>query len=101
MSGTARIEVYDNEGKVVINTETGNYVFQVGQAVEFANAMLACARACGAEIQVQVEQRNLSPKQYTMLVVRTANIVRSLEQQKKGHEYIAKQVVDTILAAVL
>lgn len=93
------IEVYDREGKVVISTVDANYTFEPGDAVAFGNAMMAAAQACGVEIQVQVEQRQITAMQRNTLIVRVQHIARSMRGKKP--EMIASQIVDTILAEIL
>lgn len=93
------IEVYDREGKVIISTQAGNYVFEAGDAVAFADAMLTAAGLCGYEFPepVVLKPFDVTEMQHDMLVGRTLHIVRNLDDRKAKPEYIARQVVDTIL----
>lgn len=93
-----RIEVYDSSGAVVIETDTSRYIFNPQSAVEFANALLKAAEACGVKIQIQAERMPISTMKRATLINRTQHIMRSL--QGKDPRYTAMQIVDTILAEV-
>lgn len=95
---TVSVKVTDREGKVIIQTDDGNFLFGPGDAVAFANSILAAATACGAEIEVMTQPKPISDEQRARLVTRCSHILRSMKDKKT--ELIAYQIVDTILSDV-
>lgn len=99
---TVTLEVYDRDGVVVMaDMRDHSYIFEPGQAVEIANALMRAAEACGIEIQVQVAPRLITDQQRNTMIVRTELMMNSLEKQKRNKKYIAMQVVDSLLAELL
>ena len=96
---TRRIEVYDSGGMVVIDSTEGRFVFEPGGAVQFANALMHAAEACGAEIQIEVDKGpRITELKRATLIARTVHMLRSLQGKKP--EYAAMQIVDTILSGI-
>lgn len=94
-----KIEVYTAGGKVVFGTYSGNYTFDPVTAVNVANAMLHAAADMGAEVKFEVEKPKVSTMQHYAMMRRAEHIIRSMRD--KPDDQIARQVVDSILAAVL
>ena len=95
---TVSVKVIDREGKVIIQTDGGNYLFDPGSAVAFANSILAAATNCGAEIEVMAKPKPISDEQRMRLITRCSHVLRSLQGKKE--ELIAYQIVDTILSDI-
>lgn len=95
---TRKVEVYDSSGAVVVETENSRYIFNPYSAVEFANAMLKAAEACGVKVQIEAERQPITELQRARLIARTTVMLNSL--QGKKNQYTAMQIVDTILAQI-
>ncbi len=97
-----KLEVYDRDGKVVLDSDMGNFILPPDQAIDLANALLHAAEVCGVKVVVQsTSPRIITDFQRNKLIVRCALILRSLIRQNRSSEAIAHQVVDTILGAIL
>ena len=94
-----RLSIHEREGHVIIETPRELINFEPGQAVAFAQALIECAVACGAEVKVEVERPKLTDMQHHALIRRTELVLRSMRDQSPAKA--APHIVDTILAEVL
>ena len=99
------IEANDDRSQVIIRAITESagqaeercYFLDPYASVEFANTMLHLAEDCGVEIQMQT--MGISDVKRLRLIKRTEHVIRSLSGKKL--QYMAAQVVDTVLSEVL
>ena len=85
MEETYKVEVYDREGKVVLDTHVGKFVFPPGHAIDIAKGFLHAAEACGVKVKVQAELHPITELQRAALVSRCAIVIRS-EERRVGKE---------------
>lgn len=99
------IEANDDFTQIIIRAQTVTndqseercYSLDPYQSVEFANTMLHLAAECGVEIQMQ--STGISDVKRMRLIQRCEHVIRSLSGKKLN--YMAAQVVDTVLSEVL
>lgn len=74
--------------------------FDPSNAVAAGKQLIDLAVACGANVELIVPRKELSPEKRAVLTQRTAHIVRSMSAGGRPIDFIAQQVVDSILAAI-
>lgn len=78
-------------------TEERTYFLDPAVCVDMANLMLKCATECGIDVRMQTD--GVTDARRLQLVKRCELVIKSLSGRKP--QYIAFQVVDTILSEVL
>lgn len=69
-------------------------------AVDIGKSLIDGAVSCGANVTVQLPRREISAATRDRLVVRATNVIRNLQQHHRSTQWIATEVVDTILSAI-
>jgi hypothetical protein len=74
--------------------------FDPTNAVAVGKQLIDLAVACGANVEIVVPRQEVSREQRAVLTQRTAHIVRSMSAGGRPIDFIAQQVVDSILAEI-
>jgi len=74
--------------------------FDPGNAVQVGKKMIDCAVECGAQVEIKVPRREISNEKRKALIARCQHIMRSMQERGKSPQSVARNVVDSILAAI-
>lgn len=74
------------------------FKMQPVNAAYIGRHLIDCAVALGARVEIKVPKVKLTPEQHAALIVRVEHILRDLAARGRRHDYIARELVDQVLA---
>lgn len=74
--------------------------FDPSNAVAIGKHLIDLAVAAGVDVQIEVPSREISFEKRRAMVARVQHIYRSMNEKGRPPNYIAQQVVDSILTAL-
>ena len=100
--GEVEMVVFNREGQVLLRfrESVGWVAFDPANAVAVGKEMIDQAVVCGANVEIVVPRQQVSREQRDRLVHRAAHIFRSMSESGRPPDFIAQQVVDSILAEI-
>lgn len=100
--GKTEMVVFPHAGKVIQRFQRPMLfvAYEPTNVGQLANTLLDSAKACGAEVILNLPRRKLSREKRDALVTRALLIYRSMTEQKKPPALVAQHVVDSVLSAI-
>lgn len=74
--------------------------FDPSNAVQVGKKMIDCAVDCGAQVEIKVPRRQISPAKRLALITRATHVMRSMTERGRPPKDIAQHVIDSILSAI-
>ena len=100
--GDVEMVVFNRDGRVLLRfRESVEWVaFDPANAGAVGKEMIDQAVVCGMNLDIVVPRPQVTREQRDRLVQRTAHIFRSMTESGRQPNFIAQQIVDTILSEI-
>jgi hypothetical protein len=101
--GRTQVVVGPEDGKIVMGfpKPISWLAMEPDNAVQIAKSMIDSAVKLGANVQIVLPRRKLSEAKRTMLRYRVSLRMRSMLEKKRVPDYIAEEILVTVLQEVL
>ena len=100
--GKTEMALWAEGGRVIIRYPMPMLwvAFDPSNAVAIGKKIIDCAVECGARVTIAVPRRQISEQKHQALIARAMHVIRSQQEKHRRPEVVARNVVDSIIAAI-
>lgn len=100
--GKTEMVIFEHDGMIIQRFRTPQewIGYEPSNAVSVAKHMIDMAVEAGAKVTIQLPKYQVTPQQRLGMIKRAEHIIRSMSADGRKLDYIAQQVVDSILISM-